>query len=397
MAQIWWIALLLVPTTTLAQSGDPDDDDGETSLTCSSDISIHLNHLTCLLSDEEEVEVLTLCNFSEPRSQKKTCLEGNRAGKDVTFSNLEMLTLYNLTYRLKGGRETMQQIDLKKIVKPRTPWVVKTTYVPGSDSHLIQIGTPYKNDYLSHKLQFELEIWSADSPPRTLTISYQDYTIEGEYLEKNTLYHIKVRAKPRGDYFKGFWSEWSPFVSFSTYREDLWWDQPVLMYSLSLALVVLLLLTMTAVFFWRKRIKSLIWPSIPHPKHTLVHLYHPSKHPPVSFNPEMFSDLSVRLVQKVEGHIQSLPELSTDGSSGTGASEATLLSSAASNECSETESEAPSMGLLDQGSGPDTTQTDTDAGNGDGVPDTVEVSGRGKEEAYVTMSSFYQVKLQEAK
>ena len=108
----------------------------------------------------------------------------------------------------------------------------------------------------------------------------------------------------------------------------------------------------------------------------------------MSFNPEMFSDLSVRLVQKVEGHIQRLPELSTDGSSGAGASEATL-SSEASNECSETGSEALSMGLLDQGGGPDTTQTDADAG------ETVEVSGRGKEEAYVTMSSFYQVKLQE--
>ena len=114
------------------------------------------------------------------------------------------------------------------------------------------------------------------------------------------------------------------------------------------------------------------------------------QHPPVSFNPEMFSDLSVRLVQKV-------PELSTDDSSGTGASEATLLSSAASNECSEMGSEATTMGLLDLGSGPDTTQTDTDAGDGDGVPESVEVRGRGKEEAYVTMSSFYQVKLQEAK
>lgn len=50
-------------------------------------------------------------------------------------------------------------------VKPKTPWVVNTTYVPGSDTHLIQIGTPYKNDYLSQKLQFELEIWSADSLP----------------------------------------------------------------------------------------------------------------------------------------------------------------------------------------------------------------------------------------
>ncbi|XP_046901195.1 interleukin-7 receptor subunit alpha isoform X2 [Hypomesus transpacificus] len=389
MAQIWWIALLLVPTTTLAQSGDPDDDDGA-SLTCSSDISIHLNNLTCLLSEEEEVEVVTLCWFSEPGSQKTICLEESRPGKDVTFSNLEMLTVYNLTYRLMGGSVTKQKIELKKIVKPKTPWVVNTTYVPGSDTHLIQIGTPYKNDYLSQKLQFELEIWSADSLPLTPTISYQDYTIEGEYLKKNTLYHIRVRAKPIGDYFKGFWSEWSPSVSFTTYREDLRWDQPVLMYILSLAFVILLLLTMTAVFFWRKRIKSLIWPSIPHPKHTLVHLYHPSKHPPVSFNPEMFSDLSVRLVQKV-------PELSTDDSSGTGASEATLLSSAASNECSEMGSEATTMGLLDLGSGPDTTQTDTDAGDGDGVPESVEVRGRGKEEAYVTMSSFYQVKLQEAK
>ncbi|XP_020312960.1 interleukin-7 receptor subunit alpha isoform X1 [Oncorhynchus kisutch] len=420
MAYSLWIALLLLPVLVHSQSGR-EWADNEPRILCTSHLSLSSpNTLTCYLDDDngddeiEHVKAMTLC-YSK-RIGEQRCL--TEKGNNVTFTNLDTLSPCNLTIQLKGGSTFWKTILLAKIIKPMSPWVVNVTFLGSSNRALIYIGNPYLNDYLKARNQlFQFHIWSVKN---TLfhSITYQPLIIEGdEYLHKNTEYHVKVRAKPNGGYFEGSWSEWSVPLSFRT-DEETKTDVQMLSYSLIVAIFSLLLVTLAVSIFWRIQIHSFIWPSIPHPKHTLLQIvqtYEPMKQgQPLSFNPEVFSDLKIQLVeldeeqhvtaQTPDSNAHHLTEVKDqyliqecDGdtkschSTSSGGSEAILLRCESPGEHPNfgAGSSGSTMGILDLKS--DTESVETDDSDGNIGPEGLVATQQGdKGEVYVTMSSFYQ-------
>ncbi|XP_078145337.1 interleukin-7 receptor subunit alpha [Centroberyx gerrardi] len=426
-----WIVLLLLPAGTEAQSGDMETDT-EPRMTCTSHVSRSGgNSLTCSLAngnrdnedDEDDegddIESMTVCPH-DTKWKKIKCV--GRPGHTITSADLAPITIeYDLTIQLRRGGTMTRKLDLRKIVKPRSPEVWNATFHPELNKAVIYFRSTYQEDYLKlGTLLFQLDIWSAGNPPvPQQNISGEVVTIEGEYLRKNADYHVKVRTIPNR-YFEGTWSDWSPTVSFSTHidsKEDPE-ERPVLLYYLTVGLITLSLVAWGIFFLWKKKIHTYMWPSIPHPKHALVQIYKPIKALPVSFNPEAFSDLKIYPVERIEeieaestaaDDILNLKDpCSAQASSGetfdssrsntslnTEESEvSTLLSSSGGEDCPRSRSPSPSpAGVPQPRDGPDGTDASQPEHNtGKNYPEMYGVAQQGKDEAYVTMSSFYQTK-----
>ncbi|KAJ7987119.1 hypothetical protein DPEC_G00335450 [Dallia pectoralis] len=399
---------LLVPVLVCCQSGGVWTDN-EPTILCTSHLSVHeANSLICYFEDDdnetlEDIEQMTLSDGKIYLREK---------GNNITSSKLVPLQNYKLIISLKRGVSYTKSINLKNIIKPRSPWIVNATYLASPHRVNIYIGHQYKGDYLTSNNQlFQLLIWSVKN---TLVpnITEQLFILEGdEYLYGNTEYHVKVRAKPNGLYFDGSWSEWSASIGFRTGPETT--PEQMMLYSLTMVVVVLLLGTSAFIFTWRKQIQSFVWPSIPHPKHTLFHMYKPIKGPLVSFNPEVFSDRNIQVVEPEEEDVtartpdsdalaevkgQSLLQCSGEtmscSSGSSDGSDATLLRCTSPGDRVDSRagnslSSGSTVGILDLKSDTDSVGTD----DSDGNVCVVAVSATrkpGNDEAYVTMSSFYQ-------
>ncbi|XP_056146871.1 interleukin-7 receptor subunit alpha [Lampris incognitus] len=318
------LALCLMPAVVDGQSGDVEMD-AEPRLICTSHISQKAgNSLTCNLSagknaneddeddEDDDIRNMTVCFCDMTKSTTK-CLEVS--GKTITSSELSPITAaFNVTVQLKSGGKINRSFNLKTIVKPRSPQVWNATFHGTANKAVIHIRIPYQDDYLKANNQlFQVHIRSTTN---TLirNITSEALIIDGEYLQKNTDYHVKVRAIPKTN-LQGSWSEWSTTLNFSTNIElhEEREKARVLLYYLTVSLVTFLLVIWSVVFFWRRKIYTYIWPNIPHPKHTLVQIYKPVKTLPVSFNPEVFSDLNIVPVEKIEEqHCSEAEQIAAD-------------------------------------------------------------------------------------
>ncbi|CAB1318319.1 unnamed protein product [Coregonus sp. 'balchen'] len=350
MAYSLWIALVLLPVLVHSQSGR-EWADNEPRILCTSHLSLlSPNTLTCHLDDDNEDD-----EIEDVKAMTLCYSESSdeqrcltENGNNVTFTDLATLPL---------------------------PWVVNVTFLWSSNQAFIYIGNPYLNDYLKPNNQlFQFRIWSVKNT-LVQNITYQPLIIEGdEYLHKNTEYHVKVRAKPNGKYFDGSWSEWSASLSFRTDAET---NVQMLTYSLIVAIFDLLL-----------------------------------QGQPLSFNPEVFSDLNIQPVELAgEQHVTAQPTDSDaqyltevkdqcliqecDGdtkschSTSTGGSEAILLRCESPGEhlnfgAGSTDS---NMCILDLKSDTESVETD----DSDGNVGSEALGATQQDEVYVTMSSFYQI------
>ncbi|XP_070707236.1 interleukin-7 receptor subunit alpha [Pempheris klunzingeri] len=413
MPSCWWLAVLLLPAVTEAQSGDGDAE-MEPRICCTSHITTDRrdhNSLTCELvggtidneddeDDEDDgIEKMRMCYTADWDSKTVKCLED--FGDTISSRDLDPVVNYNVTIFLKRGGKISTTVDLTKIVKPRPPQVCNVTFNQKSNQALIHIRTPYHKEYLKVENQlFQLLVWTAGREMVQNISASETMNIDMQHLQKNTEYHVKVRAIPQM-YLQGSWSEWSGQFSFSVPTED---KVQKMTYKLIGCLVLLLAVPSTAVFFWKIKIFTYMWPSIPHPKHTLVHICKPNKGLLLNFKPEVFSALKVCPAEKPEEQRsaaagpQSDPVCSTQSSGGSTSTTSVsteelelsaLLSRSSSDGEDGLQSTSPSpIHVLRLGEGPHAPQAELGAGGRE-----VEACGVNQpEEAYVTMSSFYQIK-----
>ncbi|XP_051249892.1 interleukin-7 receptor subunit alpha [Dicentrarchus labrax] len=421
-----WL-LLLLPAVTQAQSGE-EETDTEPRLSCTSHIMTEQSSLTCELvggknyneDDEDDeadgIEKMTVCytDWSEP--DQKKCVED--FGDTVSSQNLNPVNHFSVTAHLKRGGKVTAMIDLKKIVKPRSPEVWNVTFNQESNQAVIYIRTPYHREFLKKENQlFQLHIWTAGST-KILNISSLEMKIDMEHLQQNTEYHVKVRAIPQL-FLAGTWSDWSETFSFFTPAGDKVkkeTDERQETYTLIVCLVLLVVLTFSVVFFWKNKIFTYMWPSIPHPKHTLVQICKPNKGLLLNFKPEVFSALKVYPMEKTEE--QPCDETEPSIAASAPAAESTQSNHACSTQSSDCSRSTTSVSteelelsaLLSRSSsdGEDSLQStspspirDLQFGETPHAPqrgcssegNEAELFGVSQqEEAYVTMSSFYQIK-----
>ncbi|XP_069369840.1 interleukin-7 receptor subunit alpha [Paralichthys olivaceus] len=410
MESVWTIFLLLM-VGVQAQSGDTDTE-AESRISCSSHITTEGNSLTCELlpghhdddddededEDEEEgdsIKSMTLCSPDWSNSQRSDkCV--NSSGNTLSFTMVPVVN-FTLTVHLKRRGAIKTIVDLKKIVKPRRPEVWNVTLNQELNQAVVYIQSPYHSDYLSGNQMFQLQIWTTRLELTRNISSEGGMKIDMEHLRKNTEYHVIVRAIPV-KLLKGSWSEWSDKFSFCTpagqEAVDSWE-----MYKLMLCLILLVVVIVPVVFLWKNKIFTYMWPSIPHPKDTLVHIGKPNKGLLLNFYPEVFSAL--RVSSMTQGCDKPEPSFSpADGAlnqpSSTQSSDcrsttsisteelelSALLSGSSSAADASLHSASPSPVqdvLLEGGAELCSTRTESEA------------PGQ-QEEAYVTMSSFYRVK-----
>ncbi|XP_026153738.1 interleukin-7 receptor subunit alpha isoform X2 [Mastacembelus armatus] len=406
----WRFALLLLlPIGTRAQSGDGDADT-EPRISCTSHITKKENSLSCRLlgtrpddeddeDDEDEqvdgIERMSLC-YNDLDEPVETCFKNN---SDTLLFKETPVIEFNLTVHLKRGGSVSTNMDLKKIVKPNAPQVWNVTFNQDSKQVVILIRTPYHKDYLKVENQlFQLHICTEGSEMTQNISSSDTMMIDMERLQKNTEYQVRVRAIPL-IYLQGSWSKWSePYSFFSP--PELSKGQRFL-YLLIMGLIFVVTLVSSVVVLCKNKIFTYMWPRIPHPKHTLVQIYKPNTGLLLHFSPEVFSALTVFPQEKAEEQPieDSQPSI---GSAAADRSQSSDPCSTQSSDCRSTNSvsteELELSALLSQSS------SDGEDGSPITGPSPINVPQPGdgheaetlgvsqQEEAYVTMSRFYQIK-----
>ncbi|XP_041825990.1 interleukin-7 receptor subunit alpha [Melanotaenia boesemani] len=412
----WRIALLLLLVVAAgeAQSGDGDADT-EPRISCSSHIAYIENSLTCQLTgvdnedDEDDegnrIDHMTLCYVKGgPKNGETKCLES--PGDTIRSKDLHPVPVWNLKVHLKSGDQSSATVDLKKIVKPRSPQVWNVTFDQEGRQAVIYIRTKYSSkDYLTLENQlFQLHI--TPGVETTQNFSSQNFLkIDMQHLHKHSEYRVKVRAIPQ-KHFQGSWSEWSNTFSFvlpAVQNQDQMQEQQEIMYMLIVCIIFVLVVTSSVVAFWKKRIFTYMWPSIPHPKQTLVQVCKPNKGLLLNFNPEVFSHLKVFPLEtpsceEVEPSISpaaagscSSSTQSSDCRSTTSVSTEELeLSALLSRSSSDGQDSLPSASPSPDNILPWEERSHMPEPENGG--NEVEFGVNKQEEAYVTMSSFYQIK-----
>ncbi|XP_066568295.1 interleukin-7 receptor subunit alpha [Amia ocellicauda] len=385
MAVLLLTIFILFQPTVLGQSGSEYDESLEDFMNCTSHMSLQMNKLTCHIEEDTIVvkdrELIQLCYFSDTCT--KSCTNLTRFKKNFTFQKLNPIKSYLLCIRFKSGLVYTKKIVLKEIIKPLPPKIASAVFLEDLNAAVIEIESPYvENDYLSNDLIYHVEI-KGNQNLQTREIDTKYLRIEGKYLDSNSEYHVRVRASPNGKYFKGISSDWSNSEIFKTPKSaTAGINDSILLYTLIAAMVILLLIICIVLARWSTEIKSIIWPSIPNPKNTLGQMYKSGKSQPVSFNPETFGDPNIHVVDRIEEKI--LNEM--------------LLPPSAAEHTQRNSQSSPSMG---RGSQPMLTTvtpaeecaagnpgTNSNLGNGF-LSSSQSGLGNKRDEAYVTMSSFY--------
>ncbi|XP_075934404.1 interleukin-7 receptor subunit alpha [Anarhichas minor] len=424
-----WIAalLLLLPAVSRTESGDGDD---EPTISCSSHIMRTGSSLSCRLvggrnnhedddddQDEEDdgIRNMTVCFIDFSQNEAKVCLEA--FGDNVSSVNLNPVCPLTVTVHLKRGGRITTTVNLMKIVQPRSPQVKNVTFDLDSHQAVIRLQTPYLNDYIRVDNQlFQLHIWWNDSTI-TQNVSSDTLKIHMEHLRKHTEYKVEARSIPVNG-LQGSWSKWSEPSTFITPAEEeeeeeddeeedevqKQTDERRETNKLIVCLIVLVVVPSSVVFFCKNKIFTYMWPSIPHPKHTLVQICKTNKGLLLNFKPEEFSALKVEKTEKqscedaeppiaaeaAADDIQSNPSCSTQSSDGSrsttsvGTEELELSALLSRSSSSDGEDGFRSIG-------PSPVE-DLRLGERPLTPQPECSSGGNEAEAYVTMSSFYQIK-----
>ncbi|XP_066501879.1 interleukin-7 receptor subunit alpha isoform X2 [Hoplias malabaricus] len=285
---------------------------------------------------------------------------------------------YKLSVYFKDGSKFHQDINLVKVVKITDPEVYNATY----SSEEVLIFIKYQHEYVTDPL-FQLEIWSDGVGKKTVwNYTRKRMTIPKNWLTGGKTNHVHVRAKPV-EYFDGSWTHWSPKKSFLVEGSK---EESLVTYIIFCTCLALVVCFLTLVLRWKKEIKAYISPSIPNPKEALAQIHREKEHPPVSFSPEMFNDVSINRVDFAEQKL--IPELDEGQEDSTGSCQTESVGSLPASVFDkqngndrqlEEEISHLKIRLLDQ----------PEDGKNENASHRLATLQSHKDETYVTMSSLY--------
>uniref|UniRef100_A0A8C5CDF9 Fibronectin type-III domain-containing protein n=1 Tax=Gadus morhua TaxID=8049 RepID=A0A8C5CDF9_GADMO len=256
-----------------------------------------------------------------------------KMGNNMTITWIPLT--YNYTFELRSGGVFSRVIDLRQIIKPKSPSVTSAVFQPESNQAMIYIKTPYDKDFLKTSNQlFQYYIWSAAGSELVMS----------EHLTEGTMYQVKVRAIPF-DLYGGSWSDWSNTVEFyiNSSKKTLYLDSHQLGFAMNL-------------------------------------------------EPEQFSQMNVQPMKKTEERPGESQAATADDTSGfTGESASTALSESSEEETysrPNNRSPSPSMGMHAAEGRRDASESSGD-GQRDASPEVNGPTQPCRDAVYVTMSSFY--------
>ncbi|XP_045421589.1 interleukin-7 receptor subunit alpha isoform X5 [Lemur catta] len=270
-----------------AQNGDLEDAElDDYSFSCYSQLEVNGSHhsLTCAFDDPDINSTnldLEICGAL----LEINCLNFSKLQEVYYIKTKKFLLIGNSEICVKLGEKsiTCKKMNIVKIVKPEAPFNVSVIYREGANDFVVTFNTSHlqkkyvKN--LMHDVAYRQE--KDENNWMHVNLSGTKLTLLQRKLQDDAMYEIKVRSIPySSDYFEGFWSEWSPSYHFRTPEtkraEEM--DPVLLTISISSFFSVALLVILACVL-WKRRIKPIVWPSLPDHKKTLEQLCKkPRKH-----------------------------------------------------------------------------------------------------------------------
>uniref|UniRef100_A0A8D1AS81 Interleukin-7 receptor subunit alpha n=1 Tax=Sus scrofa TaxID=9823 RepID=A0A8D1AS81_PIG len=234
------------------------------------------------------------------------CLSFNKLQEMYFIKTKKFLLIGDskICVKLGGKNMTCRKMKIVKIVKPEAPFDIRVTYREGANDFVVTFNTSHlRKKYvkdLMHEVAYRQE--KNENDWMHVNLSSTKLTLLQRKLQPNAMYEIKVRSIPNTNYFEGFWSDWSPSFHFRTPETKSTGEvDPVLLTISILSFFSVALMVILACVLWKKRIKPIVWPSLPDHKKTLEQLCKkPKKNLNVSFNPESFLDCQIHKVDGIQ-------------------------------------------------------------------------------------------------
>ncbi|XP_004678148.1 PREDICTED: interleukin-7 receptor subunit alpha [Condylura cristata] len=293
-----------------AQNGDFEDAElDDYSFSCYSQLEADgsRHFLTCTF-DDPEVNSTNLGFEICGALLGVGCLSFSKVKEMYILKTKLFLLIGDSWICVKLGRKniTCRKVNIVKIVKPEAPFDIRVTYREEANDFVVTFNTSHlRKSYvkeLKHEVAYRQE--KSENDWRHVNISNTKLTLLQRNLQPDAMYEIKVRSIPHSDYFEGFWSEWSPTYHFRTPEPNTSHTgemNPVLLVISFLSFFSVILIVILAGVLWKKRIKPIIWPSLPDHKKTLEQLCKkPKKNLNASFNPESFLDCQIHKVDGIQ-------------------------------------------------------------------------------------------------
>ncbi|XP_007531307.2 interleukin-7 receptor subunit alpha [Erinaceus europaeus] len=290
-----------------AQNGDFEDAElDDYSFTCFSQLEVNgsQHSLTCTFDDPEvnstnlEFEICDALLYAK-------CLDFHKLKEMYILMTKKFLLIgdSNVCVKLRRKNITCRKMNIVNIVKPEAPFDINVIYREEANDFVVTFNTShlqkmYVKD-LVHEVAYRQE--KNENDWMKVNVSITKVTLLQRKLQADAMYEIKVRSYPR-KYYEGFWSEWSPPYHFRTpENKRLGEMNSILLTTSILGFFSVTLMVILAGVLWKKRIKPIIWPSLPDHKKTLEQLCKkPKKNLNVSFNPESFLDCQINKVDDIQ-------------------------------------------------------------------------------------------------
>ncbi|XP_006270101.3 interleukin-7 receptor subunit alpha [Alligator mississippiensis] len=289
--------------------GDDELDNPEIDCFSQLEIVSSLHALICSFSEPS----LNNTNFqivsciSEERIEKCSQMKKQESTYSLEFS--QILLPRRVCVILESKRKYCSSLKVISIVKPEKPFNVTITFQEAANEYLVQYKTPHSTKrYLSGKLIHQISYRWQKGSWSTIESQYLQIKLLGRNLEMGAVYELKVRSKPNGNFFNGTWSDWSTSEFFTTeMKPPLEKNSDMIMVTLCTVgfifsvIVIVLILT-----FWKNRIKPLVWPNLPDHKKTLEQLCKKPKNQfDTSFNPESFGYVHIHKVDNIQAKTET--------------------------------------------------------------------------------------------
>ncbi|XP_064170889.1 erythropoietin receptor [Anguilla rostrata] len=157
-------------------------------------------------------------------------------------------------------------IDLVFLLDPPANLTVTRT---GKKGQLRLSWLPPSLKHMTDSMMYEVSYALAGSRMGKLEVVRGNTEFILHSLQAATRYDVRVRAKPDGLAYNGYWSAWTPSVSMETPPSDL---DPLV---IGLCLVISLILTLLSlsVFLFHRRFLWKMWPLIPSPENQFPGLF----------------------------------------------------------------------------------------------------------------------------
>ncbi|XP_057565213.1 interleukin-7 receptor subunit alpha isoform X1 [Hippopotamus amphibius kiboko] len=291
-----------------AENGDFDDAElDDYSFSCYSQLEVDgSQHLLTCAFDDPDINSTNLEFEICGALLEVDCLSFNKLQEMYFIKTKKFLLIGDSKICVKLGRKNMtcKKMNIVKIVKPEAPFDIRVVYRKGANDFVVTFNTSHlQKKYvkeLMHEVAYRQE--KNENDWMHVNLSSTKLVLLQRKLQPNAMYEVKVRSIPNTNYFEGFWSEWSPSFHFRTPETNGPEEtDPVLLIISILSFFSVALMVILACVLWKKRIKPIVWPSLPDHKKTLEQLCKkPKKNLNVSFNPESFLDCQIHKVDGIQ-------------------------------------------------------------------------------------------------